>query len=195
VCFATPGAESLADELKGMVFKEASSPVPGLIHLLQEQCSIVSRILNDVLSLQKMEEGRFVLELVPFSPEQLVQNAVESFKASFQSRRQTVSVKAQSLDAFVGLYAEACVNARAATSVDVQQGPGVYDELAVNDVVRAISPPMGAEAECKSKAMLIGGMLNVPVSGLHHHVFSTCTLCDGRLLPFASSTEQLFVQR
>jgi len=69
--------------------------VADLVHTLHEQCAVVSRILSDVLSLQKMEDGRFTLEMVPFSPEQLVCSTVESFQQSFETRRQTVAVKLQ----------------------------------------------------------------------------------------------------
>jgi len=94
------GAESLMDEIKALG-SSASGGLQDLLVMLQDQCGVVSRILNDVLSLQKMEEGRFTLEMVPFSPEHLLRNTVESFAAGFHSRHQSVTVHTQSLESTI----------------------------------------------------------------------------------------------
>ena len=98
------GAESLSEILECTAGTPVDVPqLSELVAMLKEQCSAVSRILNDVLSLQKMEEGQFTLEMVPFSPERMVQSTVASFKAAFESRRQRVTVTIHSLDSFLGL--------------------------------------------------------------------------------------------
>ena len=86
------------DEVDGAA---QSTGLRELVTLLQDQCGIVSRILNDVLSLQKMEDGKFTLEMMPFSPEQLVQNTVDSFNAALHSKAHKVTVRVQSLEAHV----------------------------------------------------------------------------------------------
>jgi len=72
-----------------------------LIHMLHDQCGVVSRILNDVLSLQKIDEGRLTLEMIPFLPERLVQTTIDLFQSSYAGRSQSVTVQIQSLDEFV----------------------------------------------------------------------------------------------
>jgi len=77
--------------------------IADLIQLLRDQCSVVGHILSDVLSLQKIEEGKFDLEMAPFSPELLVQNTVDSFRPSLQRKQLKVNVHLQSLDDFLGV--------------------------------------------------------------------------------------------
>jgi len=69
-----------------------------LMQLLRDQCSVVGRILTDVLSLQKMEEGKFTLTMAPFNPELLVRNTVSSFKSSYDKKHLDVSLQLQSLN-------------------------------------------------------------------------------------------------
>jgi len=78
--------------------------ISDLMQLLREQCSVVGHILSDVLSLQKIEEGKFDLEMAPFSPELLVQNTVESFRPSLQRKHLQINVIMQSLDKHVSSH-------------------------------------------------------------------------------------------
>ena len=127
----------------------AVGAVYDLLAMLQDQCGVVSRILNDVLSLQKMEEGRFTLEMVPFSPEHLLRNTVESFAAGFQSRHQSVSIRIQSLDSSLP----------AACNDIVQLGQALLDKPNNGDFSdQPLAFESCAAAFVDSKAMLIGGI-------------------------------------
>jgi len=107
VC-ARAGSESLADLLHrpaGSRTQGETATVSELMRLLQDQCAVVSRILNDVLSLQKMEDGRFTLDMMAFAPEQFVYDTVHAFRADFEARHHRVLVRVQPLDQFVGMIA------------------------------------------------------------------------------------------
>ena len=85
---------------------------------------MVGHILSDVLSLQKIEEGKFDLEMAPFSPELLVQNTVDSFRPSLQRKQLKVNVHLQSLDDFTGVNATVSPCGLAALVLTV--GSGVH---------------------------------------------------------------------
>jgi len=94
------GVDSLEEQIQSLSRREegAEEMAADLMQLLKDQCSIVGRILGDVLSLQKMEEGKFNLELAPFSPELLLRNTVDSFRPSFEHKKLKTKVWLQSLD-------------------------------------------------------------------------------------------------
>ena len=119
-----------------------------LIHTLQEQCAAVSTILNDVLSLQKMEDGQFNLEFVPFSPELFVRKTVESFRPAFEAKRLQVHISIQDNDNHV--------NKAESHSAGLEVRPG---ESAVNPmaVVAATAP----------------GLSSSPVNTPHHRRVSS----------------------
>ena len=50
------------------------------IQMMQEAANFMTETLNDVLSLQKIEQGMFDLEMKPFSPKQLVYTVLKNFK-------------------------------------------------------------------------------------------------------------------
>ena len=58
-----------------------------LLRIVQDQISSVTRILNDVLSFQRIEEGEMKLEILPFSVQSMLHNTLHSFQAEFQSKQ------------------------------------------------------------------------------------------------------------
>ena len=184
--------ESLAEELLSSAASSTSTVIQDLMQTLQDQCGIVSRILNDVLSLQKMEDGRFTLEMMPFSPAQLIRQTVDSFKASFQSRHQIVTVRIQSLDAYLG-----CVEF---DSEDLYGPTGALKVPAACSYGHAsggttgISPAANLRLEDRalsSQAMLIGGNILMAPYRVVCAMLMCCHVSWSRLLPAASSAEQL----
>jgi len=97
------GAETLADHFSevchdinqrqcGCVSVATRDVMQSLFQLLKDQCQAVGHILSDVLSLQKIEEGQFTLDMAPFSPAQLVLNSVRSAEPMFKSKHQKITV-------------------------------------------------------------------------------------------------------
>jgi hypothetical protein len=50
------------------------------INMMQEAAHFMTETLNDVLSLQKIEQGMFELEIKPFSPVQMVHSVLNNFR-------------------------------------------------------------------------------------------------------------------
>jgi signal transduction histidine kinase len=78
--------------------------VPGSIDtldIISEQSSVVSRILNDVLSMQKIEDGALALEYDQFSLEKMIRGALYAFRTPCLEKRLKVRVNLQSLDQLV----------------------------------------------------------------------------------------------
>jgi signal transduction histidine kinase len=48
--------------------------------IMKEATRFMAETLNDVLSLQKIEEGKLQLEFKPFSPEGLVFSVIRNFR-------------------------------------------------------------------------------------------------------------------
>jgi signal transduction histidine kinase len=71
-----------------------------LLQASLEQTKFVSRILNDVLSLRKIEDGAFVLEMHPFSLSSLIQSTVNSFKAALEKKNLQLHYEVDSLERF-----------------------------------------------------------------------------------------------
>jgi len=91
-------AEQLQEQAAGQTAVAQPNLISDLVYLLRDQCSVVGHILSDVLSLQKIEEGKFDLEMAPFSPELQVQNTVDSFRPSLQRKQLQVNLQLQPLD-------------------------------------------------------------------------------------------------
>ena len=58
-----------------------------LLHIVQDQVASVTRILNDVLSFQRIEEGEMKLEITPFRVQGMVNNTLHSFQAEFKQKQ------------------------------------------------------------------------------------------------------------
>lgn len=58
----------------------------------------ISRILDDVLSLQKIEDGAFELHFVHFALQSLVDNVIRSFSAAAAAKGIALQLQADSLD-------------------------------------------------------------------------------------------------
>jgi CheY-like chemotaxis protein/nitrogen-specific signal transduction histidine kinase len=78
------GIEVLKKEAEAV---EADKSCAEVLEVMEESTTSMSTILNDVLSFQKIEEGRFDLELAPFSLESVLFKAVASFKTSVTSKK------------------------------------------------------------------------------------------------------------
>jgi len=73
------GVEQLREDL----YTEPLRPVDEMqdvVNILNEQSKVVARILNDVLSLQKIEDGALQLEMAPFSLIEMVCGTLRSFQ-------------------------------------------------------------------------------------------------------------------
>src|SRR4051812_27333594 len=73
------GVEQLRDDL----YSEPLRPVDEMqdvVNILNEQSKVVARILNDVLSLQKIEDGALQLEMSPFSMIEMICGTLRSFQ-------------------------------------------------------------------------------------------------------------------
>ena len=57
-----------------------------LLQIVQDQVATVTRILNDVLSFQRIEDGELKLELCPFQVQLMVDNTLHSFQAEFRQK-------------------------------------------------------------------------------------------------------------
>jgi hypothetical protein len=71
------------------------------LDILSEQSAVVSRILNDSLSMQKIEDGALVLEYDNFSLERMIRGALYAFRTPCLEKKLRVRVSLQSLDALV----------------------------------------------------------------------------------------------
>lgn len=64
--------------------RHTSSEVRDLMTLITEQAECVSRILDDVLSLDKLDSGQFQLEVIPFTLRSLMDSAKFMFERLFE---------------------------------------------------------------------------------------------------------------
>lgn len=63
-----------------------------LVGIIRDQVATVARILNDVLSFQRIEEGELALEFSEFSVPSMIANTLHSFQSEFRAKALTVSV-------------------------------------------------------------------------------------------------------
>jgi len=68
--------------LLNSILPEASE----ILHILGEQSAVVCRILNDVLSMQKIEEGGLKLEKEEFDFEEMLEATLRSFEAPLHEK-------------------------------------------------------------------------------------------------------------
>ena len=99
ICSVFAGAEAIADTVHSGPGPANHAQLEDLVELLQDQCAVVSRILNDVLSLQKIEDGGLVLELTQFSPDSFLTKTVESFRTAADAKSQRITVSLHADDA------------------------------------------------------------------------------------------------
>jgi signal transduction histidine kinase len=71
------------------------------LDILREQSAVVSRILNDVLSMQKIEDGALALEYDTFSLEKMIRGALYAFRTPCLEKRLKVRVNLANLDQLV----------------------------------------------------------------------------------------------
>ena len=64
-----------------------------LLNIVQDQVATVTRILNDVLSLQRIEDGELKMEMVPFNVCTMIENTLHSFQAEFRQKQLRVKTE------------------------------------------------------------------------------------------------------
>lgn len=98
------GIEQLKAELAPMR-QQIPSSVYETMDILQEQSETVTRILNDVLSMQKIEAGAQQLELNYFSMSCLIRSIIYLFRQSAEDKRISVHMKLGHLNLFMNQLA------------------------------------------------------------------------------------------
>lgn len=83
-----------------MELRELSAALPALdtLSIISEQSQVVSRILNDVLSMQKIEDGALTLEYDVFSMEKMIRGSLYAFRSPCMDKRIKVKVDLASID-------------------------------------------------------------------------------------------------
>jgi signal transduction histidine kinase len=72
-----------------------------LLDVISQQSQVVARILNDVLSLTKIEDGALELQYSPFSIHAMILSTIHSFHTAIQEKQIKCSTDLQSLQDFV----------------------------------------------------------------------------------------------
>ena len=67
---------------------------------------VVTHILNDVLSLQKIEDGALTLDCAPFDVDRMVRSTLYSFKAPCKERKLRLKVNLDDLNTMVTVAAQ-----------------------------------------------------------------------------------------
>lgn len=84
--------------------REHASLLPGALEtlgIISEQSNVVTRILNDVLSMQKIEDGALTLDIDVFNIERMIQNALYAFRSTCKEKQIKVRVLLASIDEIV----------------------------------------------------------------------------------------------
>jgi len=93
------GIEQMEIELR-----EHYAALPGALDtlgIISEQSQVVSRILNDVLSLQKIEDGALILEYDVFSMEKMIKGSLYAFRSPCMDKKLRVKVSLTNIDELV----------------------------------------------------------------------------------------------
>ena len=89
-----------------------------VLDIVHEQSQVVGRILNDVLSLHKIEDGALTLQYAPFSLESMILSTMQSFQPGIHDKQIHYTAQLQTVQHFV--FAERTVDElRGAPQVDV----------------------------------------------------------------------------
>jgi signal transduction histidine kinase len=90
---------SSADGASGRVeWTEEQREVLDIVH---EQSQVVGRILNDVLSLHKIEDGALTLQFAPFSLESMILSTMQSFQPGIHEKQIHYTAQLQTVQTFV----------------------------------------------------------------------------------------------
>ena len=76
-----------------------------VLDIVHEQSQVVGRILNDVLSLHKIEDGALTLQYSPFSLESMILSTMQSFQPGIHDKQIHYTAQLQTVQQFV--FAEA----------------------------------------------------------------------------------------
>ena len=72
-----------------------------VLNIVHEQCLVVGRILNDVLSMQKLDDGAMTLQLEPFSLESMILSTMQSFQPGIREKEIQFTAELQSVQAAI----------------------------------------------------------------------------------------------
>lgn len=67
-------------------FGSLNSSASEIVDILREQATVVSRILNDVLTIQRIEEGKLSLQFETFSIRALCEGTIRSFRTASKEK-------------------------------------------------------------------------------------------------------------
>ena len=89
-----------------------------VLDIVHEQSQVVGRILNDVLSLHKIEDGALTLQFAPFSLESMILSTMQSFQPGIHDKQIHYTAQLQTVQHFV--FSDRTVDAlRGMPQVDV----------------------------------------------------------------------------
>ena len=72
-----------------------------VLDIVHEQSQVVGRILNDVLSLHKIEDGALTLQYSPFSLESMILSTMQSFQPGIHDKQIHYTAQLQTVQQFV----------------------------------------------------------------------------------------------
>ena len=96
------------EQLREDLYTEPLRPVEEMqdvVNILNEQSKVVARILNDVLSLQKIEDGALQLEMAPFNLLEMICGTLRSFQPLFTEKKLSLLTELQSLEECLATHA------------------------------------------------------------------------------------------
>jgi hypothetical protein len=91
------GVEQLREDL----YTEPLRPVEEMqdvINILHEQSKVVARVLNDTLSIQKIEDGAMALDMAPFNVIEMVCGTLRSFQPLLQEKNLILMTEMEDID-------------------------------------------------------------------------------------------------
>ena len=91
------GVEQLREDLYTEPLRPTEE-MQDVVNILNEQSKVVARILNDVLSLQKIEDGALVLERQPFNMLEMVIGTLRSFQPLFAEKNLILVTEMESIE-------------------------------------------------------------------------------------------------
>jgi signal transduction histidine kinase/CheY-like chemotaxis protein len=134
------GVEQLREDL----YTEPLRPVEEMqdvVNILNEQSKVVARILNDVLSLQKIEDGALQLEMLPFNMIEMVCGTLRSFQPLLAERNLILITEMESVE-----QAIAKVQFKRETEEEAVQQQVVEGETDQHSIAILLEPPPSMSA-------------------------------------------------
>jgi signal transduction histidine kinase len=154
-----------------------------ILSILTEQSEVVVRILNDVLSLQRIEEGALRLEFAPFDFEAMLRSTLKSFQSAISDKKLQVTLDIQSLEEYMYTLNGETTGHPTGSSTDsspqdvsTQNDPASFDQL---DVSSQSSMRTTRDFDSNSQVQHNSIPLSASVEGISSAVCTTATTVDG----------------